>query len=315
MLGISLERLVEREAARPNAPVQLPRPPIQVPSAGDDDQGGYNLWQIVASIFQAQPNVVAQTEPNPCELGIAITNGVSPNPGEVGGTVTYSYTITNDGNVPLTDIDVDTNLPPPGLMVLSASDNADVNVATGAVGWALTDGLDVGASRTLTITASIVQGDSFDNSVCAVGHDIDNDHAEDCATSTLTTTGVPTPTASPTVTVTVTTTPELFGLGTPTVTPTPGETGTPTATPEVSTTPTATAEASTSPTAVASTTPTSAPPTNTPVPPTNTPVPPTNTPVPPTNTPVPATNTPVPPPTNTPVPPPTNTPVPQSNGP
>ena len=211
VLGIAIERLESRETAQPSAPVQTPPPPVQVPSAGDGNR--YNLWEMIASIFEAQPNLTAQA--NPCEIGISITNTVSPSQGQVGDTVTYSYTVTNDGSVPLTDAQVDTTLPS-GIIAGSANDGGTVDANTGEVAWALSNGLDVGASTTLTITATIGQPGNYDNSVCAVGHDAFNNHGEDCATSTLSS-GAPTPTPTSTVTVTVTTTPEALSLGTPTV--------------------------------------------------------------------------------------------------
>ena len=236
VLSITLRRLQDREATQPSAPVQVPSsPPVQVPSAADGD----NLWDMIASFFEAQPLVIDQA--SPCELGVSITNSVSPNQGQVGDTVNYSYTLTNDGTLPLTDVQVDSTLPS-GVTFVSANDGGSVDPDTGYVGWALAGGLDVGASTSLSITATIAEPGSWDNTVCAVGHDALDNEDDDCATSTLIG-GVPTPTPTATVTatVTVTTTPGTPTPGTPTPeeavigtatpgTPTPGATNTPLAT-------------------------------------------------------------------------------------
>ena len=294
VLSITLRRLQDREATQPSAPVQVPSvPPVQVPPAGDSD----NLWEMIASFFGAQPVVIGQA--GPCELGVSITNSVSPNQGQVGDTVDYSYTVTNDGTVPLTDVQVDSTLPT-GVTFVNASGGGSVDPDTGDVGWALAGGLDVGVSTSLWITATIAQPGSWDNTVCTVGHDALNNEDDDCATSTLIS-GVPTPspTATVTATVTVTTTPGTPAPGTGAPTPTPEEVVIGTATPG-----TPTAGATNTPLATSTPLPTTTlQATKTPLP-TNTPQPtstpqPTNTPR-PTNTPQP-TNTPKP--TNTPVPP------------
>ena len=184
---------------------------------------------MITSFFEAQPLVIDQA--SPCELGVSITNSVSPNQGQVGDTVDYSYAVTNDGTVPLTDVQVDSTLPT-GVTLVSASDGGSVDPNTGYVGWALAGGLDVGVSTLLSITATIAEPGSWDNTVCTVGHDALDNEDDDCATSTLIS-GVPTPspTATVTATVTVTTTPGTPAPGTGAPTPTPEEAVIGTATP------------------------------------------------------------------------------------
>jgi uncharacterized repeat protein (TIGR01451 family) len=272
VLGITVERLERREIQQPRPPVQVPAPPVQVPSGGD----GANLWETIVSLFGAQ-SVVAQ-QANPCEVGVSITNTVTPNQGLVGDTVNFSYTVTNDGTVPLTDVQVDSTLPS-GLNFVSAGDGGSVDLDTGYVGWALTGGLDVGASMTLSVTATIAQPGSWDNTVCTVGHDALGNQDDDCATSTVAS-GAPTstptatvteaPAAMVTVTGTATIAPEVAPNGT---TPTPGGTATPgTPTPGTPTsTPASTSTAASTParTSTPQATPTPQPtpqPTSTPVP-------------------------------------------------
>ena len=98
------------------------------------------VLMIASCIVEAQLNVVAQA--NPCEIGLSVTNTVSPNQGQVGDTVTYSYTVTNDGNVPFTDVQVDSP-PPSGVDFVSASDGGIVDPDTGYVDW----GWPVGSTR------------------------------------------------------------------------------------------------------------------------------------------------------------------------
>jgi uncharacterized repeat protein (TIGR01451 family) len=66
---------------------------------------------VVAAFAEAQPEVT--DEGTPCgELPhVMLSNSVDPGAGEVGDSVSFTYTVTNPGAVPLTDVLVESALP------------------------------------------------------------------------------------------------------------------------------------------------------------------------------------------------------------
>jgi hypothetical protein len=56
----------------------------------------------------------------------------------------------------MADVQIDSSVPD-GLNLVSASGGGSVDPDTGLVAWALTGGLDVGSSTTVSITATISQ--------------------------------------------------------------------------------------------------------------------------------------------------------------
>jgi hypothetical protein len=61
-------------------------------------------------------------------------------------------------------VQVDTSLPD-GLEGVSASAGGSVDPDTGYVGWALTTGLPVGGSTTLSLSATVLSAGSWSNEV------------------------------------------------------------------------------------------------------------------------------------------------------
>jgi uncharacterized repeat protein (TIGR01451 family) len=267
---IVIGELEQREAMRPSPPVPVPPPPVQLPPVAD---GIYNF--VMTAFTGAQ--VTAPGEVNSCvPAEISITGSAQPSAALVGDPVNFTFTVTNPGTVPLTDVQVGSALPN-GVDYVSANSQGAVNPATGYVEWAIEGGLAPGASIQFSVSATIAEPGEWTTQVCTAGQDALGNETTDCASVTVIG-GVLT--VTPTATTTIT--------ATPTVAATQG-------------TPTPTVIATGTPTVLASATPTStqAPATRTPTP---QPIP--------TNTPVPAaTNTPVPTATNMPVPTATNTPT------
>jgi uncharacterized repeat protein (TIGR01451 family) len=137
VLNFTVAHALESAAAQPTAeqptptpiptaapPAQVPAPPVQLPSVGE------SLFQMLASVFGAQP-VVAPT--GPCQVGVSIAGAASQNVAQIGDTVTFSYTVTNLGTVPLTTVQAAAQLQN-GLNVAQASGgNADAQVRAEAL--------------------------------------------------------------------------------------------------------------------------------------------------------------------------------------
>jgi uncharacterized repeat protein (TIGR01451 family) len=119
VLGITDNRLEVREeaqlvtpaqppaTAQPAAPVQVPLPPMQVLSGAGKD----NLWEMIVSLFATQPQPLVVDQAAPCALGMSVASSASATEAQVGDTDTFSYAVTNDGTVPMTDAQIDTSLP------------------------------------------------------------------------------------------------------------------------------------------------------------------------------------------------------------
>jgi uncharacterized repeat protein (TIGR01451 family) len=223
VLGITEQRLNEREAAQASTPTPVPAPPVQLPPVVD------SVFDLIEAAFAAQPDV-AQT--GPCQVGVAMTSSVSPSEAQVGDSVTFTFTVTNDGDVPLSDVQVDSDLPS-GLQLVGTSGGGSVDPDTGYAGWALDDGLAAGASTSLSVTTTIAESGTWTTDVCAVAQDVFGIEVDDCASATVVS-GTPTPTPTPSLTATltptasVTTTATTLPTGSPTATPTSAITSTPT---------------------------------------------------------------------------------------
>jgi uncharacterized repeat protein (TIGR01451 family) len=223
VLGITEQRLHDRGAAHPSAATPVLAPPIQLPPVLD------SLFNLIEAAPAAQPEVA---QANPCQIGVAIASSGFPGEGQVGDGVTFTFTVTNDGDVPLTDVQVDSDLPS-GLELIASSYGGTVDPDTGYAGWALGDGLAMGESTTLSVTATIAEPGIWTTDVCVAAQDALGSEVDDCASTTVVSgTPTPTPTPSPTATLTptasVTTTATAVRTSSPTVTPTPAQTSTPT---------------------------------------------------------------------------------------
>jgi hypothetical protein len=92
--------------------------------------------------------------------------------------------VTNDGDVPLSDVQVDSDLPS-GLELVGTSDGGSVDPDTGYAGWALSDGLAVGASTSVSVTTTIAEHGTWTTDVCAVTQDAFGVEVDDCASATV----------------------------------------------------------------------------------------------------------------------------------
>src|SRR5262249_44107865 len=98
VLRITEDRLEQREAAQPTAPVS---PPIQLPLDVLD-----SVFNLIMSVIAAQPD---NAQASPCQVGVEVANSVSPSEAPVGDSATFTFRVTNDGNIPLTDVEVDSD--------------------------------------------------------------------------------------------------------------------------------------------------------------------------------------------------------------
>jgi hypothetical protein len=117
--------------------------------------------------------------------------------------------------IPLANVTVADRLPS-GLTFVSASNGGVYDSGSRTITWQL-DGLDPGASATLTYTVTVNEPGYWTNSACAAGADPLGAVVSDCTDVTVTG-GLPTPTPTDTPQPTATPTPTV--LPTPTVTPT-----------------------------------------------------------------------------------------------
>ncbi len=203
VLAVAIGHLEQREAA----PVQVPPPPVQLPPVAD---GIYDF--VMTAFTEAQQTPV---EVDPCALPeISMASSANPGTALVGDPVSFTYTVTNPGTVPLTDLQIASALPS-GISYVSASSQGAINRDTGYVEWALESGLAPGASTQLSVSATIASPGTWTNNACTAGQDMVGNLAKDCASTTVVggvLTVTPTPSATPTVALTPT-------AGTPTPTP------------------------------------------------------------------------------------------------
>jgi uncharacterized repeat protein (TIGR01451 family) len=183
------------------------------------------LWPSASSnpgvpVVQAQantptPTATATRTPTPepttnpqCDLSVSKSD--SPTTVGEGGQITYTITISNEGdeNGDCTDLTV-TDTIPADTDCVSATDDGSLDFeidgcdASGDVVWATDDNLDDGVDVVLTMVVELTSGaqedDTINNKACAVSSD---DVVGDCDTET-TKVGAPvtaTPTPAPTAT-------------------------------------------------------------------------------------------------------------------
>ncbi len=195
VLAVTTSHLEQRESGQQPAPAQVPHPPVQLPPVAD------GIYDLVTTAFTGAQQPIVETDP--CALPeISMTSSANPGTALVGEPVSFTYTVKNDGTVPLTDLQIGSALPS-GLTFVSASSQGAVNGDTGYVEWAL-DGLAPEASTQLSVSASIASPGEWANDACSVGQDEIGNEAKDCASATVV--GMlPTMTTTPTRTATVTT--------------------------------------------------------------------------------------------------------------
>ena len=194
--------------------MQVPPPPVQLPPVAD------SIYDFVMTAFTAAQQT--PEEINPCALPeISMANSANPGTALVGDPVSFTYTVTNPGTVPLTDLQIESALPS-GLSFVSATSQGAVNGDTGYVEWALESGLAPGASTQLSVSATIASPGEWTNNACSAGQDAIGNEVKDCASATVFG-GVltATPTATPTPTATTMTTTPTPTLTAPTATATP----------------------------------------------------------------------------------------------
>ena len=221
MLAVTTSHLEQHESGQQPAPAEVPHPPVQLPPVAD------GIYDLVTTAVHAGQQPLVETDP--CALPeISMTSSANPSTALVGEPVSFTYTVKNDGTVPLTDLQIGSALPS-GLTFVSASSQGAVNGDTGYVEWTL-DGLAPEGSTQLSVSASIASPGEWTNDACSVGQDEIGNEAKDCASATVV--GMlPTMTATPTRTATVTTvTPQVAlpiatppaGVSQPIATPPPG---------------------------------------------------------------------------------------------
>ena len=118
-----------------------------------------------ASVSSEQPDfsplnnsVILPTRVNPATADLAVTMAAAPSPALIGGTLTYSVTVTNYGPSSATGITV-TNAFPAGLTLHSATGSRGTFTTVGNVVFWNLSGLTSGAGAAATITATpTVQG-------------------------------------------------------------------------------------------------------------------------------------------------------------
>jgi uncharacterized repeat protein (TIGR01451 family) len=109
---------------------------------------------------------------------ISVTKSANPNPAEVGSTITYTYTVKNEGNVTLYDVTcVDTPL---GTVTLSGLTDEDSD--------GVADDLKVGASASGTLTHTVTEANlpgPIENTVTATGTPPVGEDVSDTDTETV----------------------------------------------------------------------------------------------------------------------------------
>ena len=139
--------LQQRLAERRSAPVQVPPPPAQLPPVAD------GIYEFVMTAFTGAQQT--RDDGDPCAAGRNLDSEFGPAQRSTrGDPVNFTYTVTNPGSAPLTDIQIGSALPD-GVDYLSANSQGTVNPATGHVEWAIDGGLAPGSV----------------NSAVGVGHD------------------------------------------------------------------------------------------------------------------------------------------------
>ncbi|QMU27842.1 T9SS type A sorting domain-containing protein [Adhaeribacter radiodurans] len=118
-----------------------------------------------------------------CSADIAVTNTVEPAPYIIGKPVTYTLTVTNNGPVAASNVQVTDKLDLSKLEFVSASDAANYTANTGV--WNI-GSLAIGASRTLTITAKPLVLGTISTTATQTHTEPDNVTANDKAVASIT---------------------------------------------------------------------------------------------------------------------------------
>ncbi|GAA4306069.1 hypothetical protein GCM10023183_20890 [Nibribacter koreensis] len=118
-----------------------------------------------------------------CSADVAVTNVASGSPYVMGQPFTYTVTVTNNGPIPATNIQVTDKLDATKLTFISTSDASNYNASTGV--WNVGT-LAVGSSRTLTITAQPIVTGPISATATQTHTEADNDASNNSATATIT---------------------------------------------------------------------------------------------------------------------------------
>ena len=217
---IAVERIRERLAEQPSAPVQVPpQRPVQLPPVAD------GIFNFVVAALAAGSQPVVNQEPV-CGLAVSMASSVEPSTAQVGQPVEFTYTVTNPGTVSMTDVQVESALSG-GVNFVSATSGGAVEPETGYVAWALSSGLAPGASTTLSVSVTISGPGEWQNDACSAGVDAARNEVVGCTSAMVLAIAptsrqlTPTPTSTVAPTSTLAATPSVIPTGTPQVAPLP----------------------------------------------------------------------------------------------
>ena len=139
---------------------------------------------VTVSSEQVDPNpsnnsVTLISHVNPPSADLAIGLGAVPNPAVIGGNLTYTVSVTNNGPTTGSGIVV-TNLLPPALSVLSASISQGTITSDGSI-WTI-GGLGVGGTATARISVIATAAGTFMATSTVAGNQVDPIPANNVAT-------------------------------------------------------------------------------------------------------------------------------------